>query len=133
MALRLLLFGLVAPFAAALMQRYGLRRVVASALGVIVFSLALATQMTAVWELWVTWGLMIGLATGMTATVLGATVANRWFVTRRGLVVGLLSASSATGQLLFLPVAAWLSVHWGWRLAMVPASVLCLSASRWCC
>jgi len=126
MALRLLLFGLVAPFAAALMQRYGLRRVVASALGVIVFSLALATQMTAVWQLWVTWGLMIGLATGVTATVLGATVANRWFVKRRGLVVGLLSASSATGQLLFLPVAAWLSVHWGWRLAMVPASVLCL-------
>jgi sugar phosphate permease len=126
LALRLLLFGLVAPFAAALMQRYGLRVVVASALGVIVIGLGLATQMTALWELWLTWGLMIGLATGVTANVLGATVANRWFVQRRGLVIGMLSASSATGQLLFLPLAAWLSDHLGWRLAMAPAATLCL-------
>ncbi|HET6239843.1 MAG TPA: MFS transporter [Acetobacteraceae bacterium] len=126
LALRLLLFGLVAPFAAALMQRYGMRAVVGSALGMIVFGLALATQMTALWQLWLTWGVMLGLSTGVTANVLGATVANRWFTTRRGLVVGLLSASSATGQLLFLPVAAWLSIHMGWRLAMVPAAALCL-------
>jgi predicted MFS family arabinose efflux permease len=126
LALRLLLFGLVAPFAAALMQRYGMRTVVASALGVIVVGLAMATQMTMLWELWFTWGLMIGLATGVTANVLGATVANRWFAQRRGLVIGLLSASSATGQLLFLPVAAWLAGHLGWRLAMAPAGVMCL-------
>jgi predicted MFS family arabinose efflux permease len=126
LALRLLLFGLVAPFAAALMQRYGIRPVVGTALGVIVASLALATQMTALWELWLTWGLLIGLATGVTANVLGATVANRWFVKRRGLVIGMLSASSATGQLLFLPVAAWLSIHVGWRLAMAPAATMCL-------
>src|SRR5580704_771311 len=126
LALRLLLFGLVAPFAAALMQRHGMRAVVASALGVIVAGLALATQMTRLWELWLTWGLMIGLATGVTANVLGATVANRWFAQRRGLVIGLLSASSATGQLLFLPLAAWLSDHLGWRLAMAPAAALCL-------
>jgi len=126
LALRLLLFGLVAPFAAALMQRYGMRAVVASALGVIVVGLALATQMTRLWELWLTWGLLLGLATGVTANVLGATVANRWFAQRRGLVIGLLSASSATGQLLFLPFAAWLSDHLGWRLAMAPAGLLCL-------
>src|ERR1700677_4330860 len=126
MALRLLLFGLVAPFAAALMQRYGIRAVVGSALGVIVASLALATQMTVLWELWLTWGLLIGIATGVTANVLGATVASRWFTKRRGLVVGMLSASSATGQLLFLPVAAWLSEHVGWRLAMAPAGTMCL-------
>jgi predicted MFS family arabinose efflux permease len=126
LALRLLLFGLVAPFAAALMQRYGMRVVVAWALGVIVTGLGLATQMTRLWELWLTWGVMIGLATGVTANVLAATVANRWFTQRRGLVVGLLSASSATGQLLFLPLAAWLSDHLGWRLAMAPAALLCL-------
>jgi MFS family permease len=126
LALRLLLFGLVAPFAAALMQRYGMRAVVGTALGVIVVSLALATQMTVLWELWLTWGLLIGLSTGVTANVLGATVANRWFTERRGLVIGMLSASSATGQLLFLPVAAWLSDHVGWRMAMVPAGFLCL-------
>ncbi|HEY2131826.1 MAG TPA: MFS transporter [Acetobacteraceae bacterium] len=127
LALRLLLFGLVAPFGAALMQRYGMRGVVVSALAMIVAGLALATRMTALWELWITWGLMLGLATGMTATVLGATVANRWFVKRRGLVIGLLSASSATGQLLFLPVAAWLSDHMGWRMAMLPAGGACLA------
>ncbi len=126
MALRLLLFGLVAPFAAALMQRYGIRTVVGAALGAIVVGLALATQMTALWELWLTWGLVLGLSTGVTANVLGATVASRWFAQRRGLVVGMLSASSATGQLLFLPVAAWLSEHMGWRLAMAPAGALCL-------
>jgi predicted MFS family arabinose efflux permease len=126
LALRLMLFGLVAPFAAALMQRYGLRAVVGTALGIIVASLATATQMTRLWELWLTWGLMIGLATGVTANVLGVTVANRWFAQRRGLVIGLLSASSATGQLLFLPLAAWLSDHLGWRLAMAPAGCLCL-------
>jgi sugar phosphate permease len=118
LALRLALFGMVAPFAAALMLHYGMRVVVSTALVFIVAGLALATQ--------ITWGLMLGLSTGVTANVLGATVASRWFTKRRGLVVGLLSASSATGQLLFLPVAAWLSEHIGWRQAMVPAAVLCL-------
>jgi predicted MFS family arabinose efflux permease len=126
LALRLALFGMVAPFAAALMLRYGMRVVVSTALVFIVAGLALATQMTELWQLWLTWGLMLGLSTGVTANVLGATVASRWFTKRRGLVVGLLSASSATGQLLFLPVAAWLSEHIGWRQAMVPAAVLCL-------
>jgi len=126
LALRLALFGMVAPFAAALMLRYGMRVVVSTALVFIVAGLALATQMTALWQLWLTWGLMLGLSTGVTANVLGATVASRWFTKRRGLVVGLLSASSATGQLLFLPVAAWLSEHIGWRQAMVPAAALCL-------
>ncbi len=126
LALRLVLFGLVAPFAAALMLRYGIRIVVSTALCLIVLGLILATQMTAVWQLWLTWGLMLGLSTGVTANVLGATVASRWFTKRRGLVVGLLSASSATGQLLFLPVAAWLSEHLGWRQAMMPAAAMCL-------
>jgi predicted MFS family arabinose efflux permease len=126
LALRLALFGMVAPFAAALMLRYGMRVVVSTALCFIVLGLLLATQMTAVWQLWLTWGLMLGLSTGVTANVLGATVASRWFTKRRGLVVGLLSASSATGQLLFLPVAAWLSEHVGWRQAMMPAALMCL-------
>lgn len=126
LALRLILYGLVAPFAAALMQRYGIRAVVGTALALIVLGLVLATRMTALWQLWVTWGIMLGLSTGVTANVLGATIATRWFTKRRGLVVGLLSASSATGQLLFLPIAAWLSDNMGWRLAMVPAGLLCL-------
>jgi len=126
LALRLALFGMVAPFAAALMLRYGMRVVVSTALVFIVLGLFLATHMTALWQLWATWGLMLGLSTGVTANVLGATVASRWFTKRRGLVIGMLSASSATGQLLFLPVAAWLSDHVGWRQAMMPAALMCL-------
>lgn len=128
LSLRLLLYGLMAPFAAALMQRYGVRRTVAAALLLIVIGILLATQMTALWQLWLTWGVLLGLGTGMTAMVLGATVANRWFTARRGLVMGLLSASSATGALLFLPVAAWLADHMGWRYALLPAAAACALA-----
>ncbi len=126
LALRLLLYGMVGPFAAALMQRYGVRTVVSISLATIIVALALASQMTAIWELWLAWGVMLGLCTGVTANVLGATIATRWFTKRRGLVVGMLSASNATGQLLFLPVAAWLSDHLGWRMAIAPAAIACV-------
>lgn len=125
LALRLMLYGIVAPFAAALMHRYGIRRVVICALATTVAGLTLASQMHTLWQLWLTWGVMLGLCTGITANVLGATIATRWFTKRRGLVVGILSASNATGQLLFLPIAAWLSEHWGWRAAMAPATIAC--------
>ena len=125
MALRIALFGLLGPFAAAVIARYGLRVTVALAMGLIVLGIGLATQMTTEWELWATWGLLLGLGTGMTAMVLGATVASRWFTARRGLVVGILSASSATGALIFLPVAAWLAEHEGWRWAVAPPAIAC--------
>jgi predicted MFS family arabinose efflux permease len=129
LALRLMLYGLVAPFAAAVQQRYGLRATIGMALALIVGGLGLATEMTAQWQLWVLWGVMVGLGTGMTAMVLGATVSNRWFTARRGLVMGVLTASSATGQLLFLPLAAWLSTHYGWRMAVAPAAIACAVAA----
>jgi cyanate permease len=99
LALRLLLFGLMAPFAAALLQRYGLRRTVAAALALVVLGCLASMGMARVWQLWLFWGVLTGVGTGMTALVLGATVANRWFVRRRGLVLGLLTAANATGQL----------------------------------
>lgn len=125
LALRLALFGLMGPFAAALLARYGIRAVVAVAMTLIVGGIALATRMTALWQLWATWGLLVGLGTGLTAMVLGATVANCWFTARRGLVLGLLTASSATGSLIFLPAAAWLAQHYGWRVALLPAALAC--------
>jgi predicted MFS family arabinose efflux permease len=125
LSLRLALFGLVGPFAAGLMQRYGLRRTITVALAMIVIGLGLATQMTTLWQLWASWGVLMGVATGMTALVFGATVANRWFAARRGLVVGMLTASNATGQLIFLPIAAWLAEHYGWRMALAPAAIAC--------
>ncbi|MBR0652837.1 MFS transporter [Roseomonas terrae] len=125
LALRLLLYGLMAPFAAALLQRYGLRRMVVLALGFVVAGLLLSTGMTQVWELWLYWGVVTGIGTGMTALVLGATVANRWFVARRGLVLGLLTAANATGQLAFLPLGAWLAQEAGWRPALLPGLIAC--------
>ncbi|MBL0940576.1 MAG: MFS transporter [Gemmatimonadaceae bacterium] len=118
LALRLVLFGLIAPFAASLMIRVGLKRVVVTALLLILAGLALSTFMSARWHLAATWGLIVGVGSGMTAMVLGATVAARWFTKRRGLVIGLLSASSATGQLAFLPLIASLSSSSGWRSAI---------------
>ena len=129
LALRLALFGAMAPFAAALMLRYGIRTVILTALISIVGGLGTASLfMTSVWQLWALWGLVVGIGTGMTALVLGATIASRWFSARRGLVIGMLTASSATGQLLFLPLAAWLADHYGWRAALVPALGACTLA-----
>ncbi|SIO57710.1 Predicted arabinose efflux permease, MFS family [Bradyrhizobium erythrophlei] len=118
LSIRFILFGLMAPFAAALLNRYGLRNVTLSALLVVVSGLVASLAMTKVWHLMLLWGVVIGVGTGMTALVLGATVAARWFVGRRGLVVGILTASVATGQLVFLPLLATLTDYYGWRIAL---------------
>ena len=118
LGIRFLLFGLMAPFAAALINRFGMRRIALSALLLIATGLLLSLAMTRVWQLVLLWGVVIGLGTGLTALVLGVTVATRWFSTRRGLVTGLLTASSATGQLLFLPLLASVSERLGWRPAV---------------
>jgi predicted MFS family arabinose efflux permease len=121
---RFALFGLMGPFAAILMERYGLRNVVGFALALVATGTVLATQVTQLWQLFLLWGLVLGIGSGLTALVLGAVVANRWFVERRGLVVGMLTASTATGQLIFLPIAAWLIDHVGWRYAVLPISIM---------
>jgi MFS family permease len=123
LAIRLVLFGLMAPFAAALIERYGVRRVVLTAIAMIVAGLSLALVMREAWHLIVLWGIVVGIGTGMTALVLSAIVSTRWFSQRRGLVLGMLTASSATGQLVFLPLAAWLVEHFGWRYALAPSVI----------
>ncbi|MGH9023608.1 MAG: MFS transporter, partial [Acidimicrobiia bacterium] len=125
-SVNLLLFGLTAPFAAALMERFGVRRVVVCALVTIAAGSALTTQMTQSWQLVACWGVLVGLGAGSMALVFAATVANRWFVSRRGLVVGVLTAGSATGQLAFLPLLAVLVDRHGWRSASVTVSVAAL-------
>jgi len=121
-SINLLLFGLSGPFAAALTERFGLRRVVVTALLFVAAGSALTTVMRAPWQLDLLWGVIVGAGTGMMASVFAATVANRWFVKRRGTVLGALSAASATGQLVFLPLLAWLVVHAGWRWAALAVS-----------
>lgn len=125
MALMLVLFGCMAPFGGALMLRYGLRRVVVGAATLAVIALAGATQMTQLWHLWILLGLVLGTAAGTTAMVLSATVANRWFSERRGLVMGMLAAATATGQLIFLPTNSWIATEFGWRMAVLPGIIGC--------
>ncbi|HVU74044.1 MAG TPA: MFS transporter [Mycobacteriales bacterium] len=118
-SINLVLFGLAGPFAAALMQRFGIRRVVLIALMLVAAGSALTARINAPWQLYLLWGVVVGTGTGCMATVLAATVATRWFVARRGLVTGTLTAASATGQLAFLPLLAWLVKEHGWRSASI--------------
>ncbi len=112
----LVIYGLTAPFAAALMERFGLRRVVCLALVLVALGSGLTTVMTDPWQLWLLWGVFVGVGAGAMALVLGAIVANRWFVeSRRGLVTGVFSAAGAAGQLVFLPGIAALAAGPGWR------------------
>ena len=123
----LVLFGLTAPFAAALMERFGVRAVVSLALLLIAAGSGLSVGVTSSWQLVLLWGVLIGLGTGSMALVFAATVANRWFVRRRGLVMGVLTAASATGQLVFLPVVAWMTERSGWRAASLVVSAAALA------
>ena len=119
LAIRLLLFGLFGPFAAAFMNRYGVRAVMVAAVILISAGLLASLAMTQVWQLILLWGIVVGVGTGLTAMVLAVTVVTRWFNARRGLVMGIFSASNATGQLVFLPLIAQLATSYGWRMALV--------------
>jgi len=127
--LMLVMFALVAPFAGALMLRFGLRRVVTASALLATMALFGATQISERWHLWFCLGLFLGTAAGMVAMALSATVASRWFVARRGLAMGLLTSAFAAGQLTFLPTAAWLATEYGWRIAVLPAIIGAASAA----
>src|SRR6202049_4659109 len=115
----LVLFGLTGPFAAALMDRFGIRRVTVGALVTVATGALLTTLMNSPWQLYLLWGVVVGLGTGCMASVLAATVAGRWFVRRRGLVLGALTAAGATGQLIFLPALGYRAQKIGWRVGGV--------------
>jgi MFS family permease len=114
-SINIALFGLMGPFAAALMQRIGIRRTVMLALFVLAIAVASSTLMTRPWQLILSWGIAVGLGTGVTTLVLGATIVNRWFAKHQGLVMGIITASTATGQLVFLPMLAAVAEGAGWR------------------
>ncbi len=116
-AINIALFGLIGPFAASVMDRWGLRRVLLCALALLAASIALSTQMRNEWHMVLSWGVLVGTGTGVTSMVLAAIVATRWFDERRGVVLGALSAANATGQLVFLPMLAAVIETSGWRTA----------------
>src|SRR6202790_1314013 len=125
-SINLLLYGLIGPFAGRMLNRYGSRRVMMISLATLSGGVALTTLVRTSWQLVLLWGVLVGTGTGMTAIVLGATVVHRWFRKQQGLVIGVLTASTATGQLLFLPILAHFVEQGGWRIAvwMVVGAVL---------
>jgi sugar phosphate permease len=124
-AVNIALFGIIGPFAASVMDRWGVRRVILAALALLSLSVALTTRMQSQWQLTLLWGVLVGTGSGVTSLVLAAVIANRWFDERRGLVLGVLSAANATGQLIFLPSLASLVQSDGWR----PAALLVSGAA----
>ncbi|GBQ20828.1 sugar phosphate permease [Gluconacetobacter sacchari DSM 12717] len=125
-AIGIFLYGLVGPFAAALMMSFGIRRTMLAGLMLMAGSTFASLWMRLPWQYVLSWGVMSGIGSGTVASVLGAAVVNRWFATRQGLIMGLLSASTATGSLIFLPILAWLSNQGAWRPVVVAVSLACL-------
>ncbi|HLZ95428.1 MAG TPA: MFS transporter [Candidatus Dormibacteraeota bacterium] len=128
-SINLILFGLTGPFAAALMERFGLRVVTVGALLTIATGALLTALMTAPWQLYLLWGVVVGVGTGSMASVLAANVAARWFVKRRGLVLGALTAAGATGQLIFLPGLGYLAQNVGWRWVSITVAAGALAVA----
>jgi MFS family permease len=138
-SLNILLFGLVGPFAAGLIQTIGLKQTVLCSMALLVIGAGLSAFVTQIWQLYLTWGVLVGLGSGAGMVGLATAIANRWFVHRRGLVVGLLTASNASGQLVFLPLLASLAVAHTWHivplvvagviLALIPVVLLMLPES----
>jgi len=124
----LLLYGAVGPFAAAVMDRFGARRTMTLALAATAMGVALTPVMSEAWQLVALWGVLVGLSTGFVGAYLAASIAARWFGAREGLVVGILTAASAAGQLVFLPTMAALATGAGWRMVslVLAASVVAL-------
>jgi len=129
LSVNLLLYGLCGPFAGALMTRFGVRRVMLVALTTLAVAVGLSSLMQSSWQLVALWGVMIGLGSGSMALVLGAMVATRWFVRRRGLVTGVFAASAATGQLIFLPQQAAIVETFGWRPAVFVIAAVALAVA----
>ncbi|HVY17916.1 MAG TPA: MFS transporter [Rhodopila sp.] len=126
-SVNILLFGLVGPFAAGMIQTIGLRRTILLSMTLLVLGAGLSSLVTQIWQLYLTWGVLVGLGSGAGMVGLATAIANRWFVKHRGLVVGLLTASNASGQLVFLPLLANLVVGHGWTAAPIVVSLTILA------
>jgi sugar phosphate permease len=125
-SLNILLYGLIGPFAAGFINRYGPRRIMAASAILIGLGTLATITIRHPWQLFAVWGVLVGVGTGIIAIVLGATVVQRWFYAHRGLALGMLTASAATGQLVFLPFLAKLVVDHGWRSSVITMAALAL-------
>jgi MFS family permease len=117
-AINLTLYGFSGPFIAAGLERMGIRKTMVYAMLLLIFGMVVSLFMTEIWQLHLIWGIMIGMGCGVFLTVLSATVANNWFEKRRGFVLGLLMASTAAGQMIFLPLLSYLTGIYSWRIGL---------------
>ena len=125
-SINVLLYGLTAPFAAALMERFGIKRVVMVALATVGSGALLTIFMNSLWQLIALWGFVVGVGTGSMALVFAASIVNRWFVERKGLVIGALTAAAATGQLIFLPTLSTFAITYGWKSVSITVGIAAL-------
>jgi sugar phosphate permease len=128
-AVNIFLFGMMGPFAVAIMERFGIRRTISVALLVLAIGVALTAFMTQSWQMMLLWGFVVGSGTGVVAMSFGVAITERWFTKSRGLVLGILTASNATGQLIFLPLLASVAVNSGWRTVSLGLAIVILLAS----
>lgn len=124
----LLFYGLIGPFSAGFLERFGARAVTLVAMVLLIVGLGPTVWATRTWELIPLWGVFAGSGTGIIAMILAAHISSRWFVRRRGLVLGILSGSVAAGNLIFLPLLANITVDVGWRWAVVAICAVVLVA-----
>ena len=124
LSLSMVMYGFGGPLAGRLTERFGLRGTTVIFVATTAAGTLLSVSLAHLWQLNVFWGLIVGIGTGGTATVMSATVANIWFEARRGLITGLLGGASSAGQLVFLPLLVWLVSRWDWRAAIVLLAVL---------
>ena len=131
-SLNLLLLGLVAPFGGWLIDRFGPRRVILGSLGTIAVGVSATVFVSELWQLIFVWGIVLGIATGVTPP-LGASIASRWFVSRRGLAIGIMTNANAAGQVVFLPLLMIVIVTSGWRsaLMMIAVAAMILIPAIW--
>lgn len=123
-SVNLVFYGVTAPFATTLMERFGIRTIAAAAMALVAIGTALTVFMTSAWQLVLLWGVVVGLGVGSTALVFGSLIANRWFAKNRSLVMGVFGTAFATGQLVFLPLLSWIIEASGWRAASTLIAVL---------
>ena len=126
-AVGIFLYGFIGPFAAALMMSFGIRRTMIAGLSIMAAATFASQWMRESWQFLLTWGVLSGIGSGAITAVLGAAVVNRWFAQRQGLVMGILSAATATGSLIFLPAMAALSSGGAWKPVVLVVSIACLA------
>src|SRR6266550_4796220 len=124
--MNLLLFGIASPISGWLLDRYGPRKVMLGSLTVLILGVSGTITMNQFWQFFLVWGIIVGIGAGGVGSVLTATVGNRWFVARRGLVLGILGSASSTGQLIFLPLFMATIYYAGWRMGSMVLIVVAI-------